>query len=99
MARQGARPARRRARGAPAAAGGWVSPEWAGAWPANRRMLYNRASADPDGNPWSERKRYVWWDGERWTGYDVPDFPVDKPPAYRPPEDGGTGMDAIAGDQ
>jgi formate dehydrogenase major subunit len=79
--------------------GGWVSPEWAWAWPANRRVLYNRASADPQGRPWSERKRYVWWDEEqrRWTGYDVPDFPVDKPPDYRAPVD-ATGMDAISGD-
>jgi formate dehydrogenase major subunit len=81
-------------------AGGWVSPEWAWAWPANRRILYNRASADPEGKPWSDRKRYVWWDEERsrWTGYDVPDFPVDKRPDYRAPEDGGRGMDAISGD-
>jgi formate dehydrogenase major subunit len=80
-------------------AGGWVSPEWAWAWPANRRVLYNRASADPDGKPWSERKRYVWWDEaeQKWTGYDVPDFPVDKPPGYRAPAD-ATGMDAINGD-
>lgn len=79
--------------------GGWVSPEWAWAWPANRRVLYNRASADPDGKPWSERKRYIWWDEEQgeWTGYDVPDFPVDKPPGYRPPDD-AEGMDAIGGD-
>jgi formate dehydrogenase major subunit len=79
--------------------GGWVSPEWGWAWPANRRILYNRASADPDGQPWSERKRYVWWDrdAERWTGYDVPDFPVDKPPSYEPPGD-AAGMDGIAGD-
>jgi formate dehydrogenase major subunit len=63
-------------------------------------MLYNRASADPEGNPWSERKRYVWWDADaqRWTGYDVPDFPVDKPPDYRAPDD-AEGMDAISGDQ
>ena len=40
----------------------WVAPEWGWAWPANRRLLYNRASADPDGRPWSERKKYVWWD-------------------------------------
>src|SRR5688500_13655388 len=54
---------------------------WGWAWPADRRMLYNRASADPAGKPWSERKRYVWWDEDagRWTGDDVPDFPVDKP--------------------
>jgi formate dehydrogenase major subunit len=78
-------------------AGGWVSPEWGWAWPANRRMLYSRASADPDGNPWSERKRYVWWDGAKWTGYDVPDFPVDKRPDYRG-SDEAQGMDAIDGD-
>jgi formate dehydrogenase major subunit len=78
--------------------GGWVSPEWAWAWPANRRMLYNRASADPEGKPWSERKKYVWWDEEagRWGGYDVPDFPADKRPDYRP-EDDSKGMDAIGG--
>ena len=46
----------------------YVAPEWAWAWPANRRLLYNRASADPDGNPWSERKRYVWWDGALLDG-------------------------------
>ena len=40
----------------------WVAPEWGWAWPANRRILYNRASADPEGRPWSERKAYVWWD-------------------------------------
>jgi formate dehydrogenase major subunit len=77
----------------------WVAPEWGWAWPANRRTLYNRASADPDGNPWSERKKYVWWDpaaGE-WTGADVPDFEKNKPPSYRPPE-GASGVDAISGD-
>jgi formate dehydrogenase major subunit len=79
--------------------GGWVSPEWGWAWPANRRLLYSRASADPEGKPWSERKKYVWWDEdqEKWTGYDVPDFPADKAPGYRAPED-ATGMDAISGD-
>ena len=67
----------------------WVAPEWAWAWPANRRILYNRASADPDGRPWSERKAYVWWDAEqeRWTGHDAPDFEADKRPDYRPPKD------------
>ncbi len=39
--------------------------EWGWAWPANRRVLYNRASADPEGRPWSERKKLIWWDGER----------------------------------
>jgi formate dehydrogenase major subunit len=78
--------------------GGWVSPEWAWSWPANRRLLYNRASADLDGKPWSERKRLIWWDEDegKWTGYDVPDFPVDKRPDYRAPED-ASGMDAISG--
>jgi formate dehydrogenase major subunit len=61
----------------------YVSLGWGFAWPANRRILYNRASADPSGQPWSERKRYVWWDGAKWTGYDVPDFPATKPPTYR----------------
>jgi formate dehydrogenase major subunit len=81
-------------------AGGWVSPEWAWAWPANRRNLYNRASADPDGRPWSERKRYVWWDeaAGRWTGWDVPDFPLDKRPDYVAPAD-ARGMEAIAGSE
>jgi formate dehydrogenase major subunit len=67
----------------------WVAPEWGWAWPSNRRVLYNRASADPEGRPWSERKKYVWWDEsqQRWTGYDVPDFIIDRPPAYRPPLD------------
>ena len=91
--------ARRRDPGDLEAEGGWVSPEWAWAWPANRRVLYNRASADPAGRPWSERKKYVWWDEDegKWTGYDVPDFPVDKRPDYRPAKD-AKGMDAIAGD-
>jgi formate dehydrogenase major subunit len=77
----------------------WVAPEWGWAWPDNRRMLYNRASADPAGVPWSERKRYVWWDAEagRWTGEDRPDFPADKPPDYVPPK-GATGPAALRGD-
>jgi formate dehydrogenase major subunit len=76
----------------------WVGAEWGWAWPANRRILYNRASADPDGKPWSERKAYVWWDEEqgKWTGHDVPDFIPDRPPSYRPPA-GSTGVAAIAG--
>ncbi len=76
-----------------------VAPDWGWAWPANRRILYNRASADPEGRPWSERKKYVWWDEEqqRWTGYDVPDFPVTKPPSYRP-QPGTGGPEGLAGD-
>jgi formate dehydrogenase major subunit len=77
----------------------YVAPEWAWAWPANRRILYNRASADPDGKPWSERKKFVWWDPEegKWTGLDVPDFEETKPPTYVPP-DGAKAEEAIAGD-
>jgi formate dehydrogenase major subunit len=77
----------------------YLHPEWGFAWPHNRRILYNRASADPEGRPWSERKKYVWWDEElkKWTGLDEPDFEPDKPPSYRAPQ-GAKGMDAIAGD-
>ncbi len=76
-----------------------IAPEWGWAWPANRRILYNRASADPQGRPWSERKKYVWWDDQqgKWTGDDVPDFPVDRAPGSQPdPALGGPA--ALAGD-
>ncbi len=54
---------------------------WAWAWPANRRILYNRASADPSGRPWDPvKKRLVWWNGKAWGGTDVPDFKADSPP-------------------
>ena len=77
----------------------WVAPEWAWAWPSNRRIMYNRASADPDGKPWSDRKKYVWWDEDKgeWTGEDVPDFIADREPHYRPDED-SEGLDTISGD-
>ncbi len=76
----------------------WVAAEWGWAWPANRRILYNRASADPDGAPWSERKKYVWWDesDQQWVGADVADFQSDKRPDYRP-SDGAEGADALSG--
>lgn len=75
-----------------------VAPEWGWVWPANRRILYNRASAKPDGTPWSERKKYVWWDDAQgtWVGDDVPDFPVTKSPDYRAPAD-AVGPDALDG--
>ena len=76
----------------------YTAPDWGWAWPANRRMLYNRASADPAGKPWSKRKELVWWDPEqqKWTGHDVPDFEEGKAPDYVPPE-GAEGPDATAG--
>ena len=51
---------------------------WGFAWPGDRRIIYNRASASPTGEPWSERKKLVWWDQaqRKWTGIDNPDFPV-----------------------
>ena len=73
---------------------------WGYAWPSDRRILYNRASARPDGKPWSERKALVWWDAEqkKWTGHDQADFTEDKAPDYRPAK-GAKGDDAIAGDK
>ena len=78
--------------------GNYVDPEWGFAWPANRRILYNRASADPAGKPWSERKKYVWWDGAKgtWTGLDVPDFPLKKAPDT-PAKEQGSGMELHSG--
>ncbi len=89
------------ARKKPGAGQNWIAHEWGWAWPRDTRILYNRASADPEGRPWSERKRYVWWDPQagRWTGLgDTPDFPPDKPPGYDPGE-GKKGLEALAGDE
>jgi formate dehydrogenase major subunit len=72
----------------------WVALGWAFAWPANRRVMYNRASADPAGRPWPKEARlarrygtpgargYVYWDpaAKKWAGLDVPDFAPAKPP-------------------
>ena len=75
-----------------------TAAEWGWAWPANRRILYNRASADAEGKPWSERKKLVWWDEEAgtWTGNDVPDFPATKRPDD-PGDPGRGGAAALAG--
>jgi formate dehydrogenase major subunit len=59
-----------------------MHPFWAFSWPANRRIIYNRASADPGGKPWAEDKKLIWWDEtqKKWVGYDVPDFVATKAP-------------------
>jgi formate dehydrogenase major subunit len=71
---------------------------WGFAWPVNRRILYNRAAARPDGTPWSARKQLVWWEAAagRWVGHDTPDFPLTKPPDYQPGP-GARGLDAHSG--
>ncbi|UCV05818.1 formate dehydrogenase-N subunit alpha [Dechloromonas denitrificans] len=56
------------------------TPNWAFAWPANRRILYNRASCDPSGKPWDPKRKLIGWNGERWGGSDVPDFKADAAP-------------------
>ena len=64
----------------------YLGAGWGFAWPSDRRILYNRASANPAGAPWSERKKLVWWEAARgeWGGIDVPDFLKDKAPDYQP---------------
>jgi formate dehydrogenase major subunit len=59
-----------------------IYPNWGWSWPANRRVLYNRASCDPDGKPWDPSRRQVWWDEgkQTWVGNDVPDFKADSAP-------------------
>jgi formate dehydrogenase major subunit len=62
----------------------YLAHGWGFAWPANRRIIYNRASADLQGKPWSEKKKLIWWDPQapgqkpedkgKWVGLDVPDF-------------------------
>ena len=59
-----------------------IYPNWAWSWPANRRVLYNRASCDPAGKPWDPDRRQIWWDEDshKWIGNDVPDFKPDSNP-------------------
>lgn len=54
---------------------------WAWSWPANRRILYNRASADLQGKPWNPKRNLISWNGKSWVGADVPDFKLDENPA------------------
>ncbi len=62
-----------------------VFPKWAWSWPVNRRIIYNRASADTNGNPWDPSRKLLWWNGTMWTGYDVPDIgPTMKPGVVQP---------------
>jgi len=62
-----------------------VFPKWAWSWPLNRRIIYNAASADPTGQPWDPSRKLLWWDGSKWTGYDVPDIaPTAKPGEVEP---------------
>jgi formate dehydrogenase major subunit len=59
-----------------------VYPNWAWSWPANRRVLYNRASCDLSGKPWDPSRKQVWWNetAQKWVGNDVPDFKPDSKP-------------------
>jgi formate dehydrogenase major subunit len=81
-------------------AGNWISPEWGFAWPANRHIMYNRASADTQGRPWSEIKKLVYWDpkANKWvapSGEGI-DFPPTKAPGSRG-KDNGIGFDWLSG--
>ena len=72
---------------------------WGFSWPNDCRILYNRASADPEGKPWSDSKKLVWWDRERkqWTGLDVADCKKDIAPESEANLETGTGVAALGG--
>jgi formate dehydrogenase major subunit len=72
---------------------------WGFAWPNDCRIIYNRASARPDGKPWSERKKLVWWDEQKkqWTGLDNADYDKEMPPDTPANLRNGTGTDALGG--
>ena len=72
---------------------------WGFAWPNDCRIIYNRASARPDGTPWSERKKLIWWDQakQEWTGTDVPDYEKKTPPDAPSDFPGGHGVEALGG--
>jgi formate dehydrogenase major subunit len=72
---------------------------WGFAWPNDCRIIYNRASARPDGKPWSERKKLVWWDAEKkeWTGLDNADYDKSIPPDAPSDLENGRGVEALGG--
>jgi formate dehydrogenase major subunit len=70
-------------RGQADATGLGLYPEWSWSWPVNRRIIYNGASVNPEGNPWDPSRAVIKWDGEKWTG-DVPDG-AGNPGSGRPP--------------
>jgi formate dehydrogenase major subunit len=72
---------------------------WGFAWPNDCRIIYNRASARPDGKPWSERKKLVWWDEERkeWTGLDNADYDKHMSPDTHDDLRNGHGVKALGG--
>ncbi len=59
-----------------------IYPNWGWSWPANRRVMYNRASCDLEGKPWDPSRPQVWWSekAQKWVGNDVPDFKADSHP-------------------
>jgi len=70
-------------RGTEDPSGQGIYPNWAWSWPANRRVLYNRASCDVSGKPWDPVRRQIWWNetAQKWVGNDVPDFKPDSKPS------------------
>lgn len=69
------------------ASGIGLNSTWAYAWPNNRRILYNRASADMDGKPWNPEKVLVEWTGEKWNLVDAADFVAARNGVPVPPDD------------
>ena len=62
-----------------------IHQNWSFAWPANRRVLYNRANADLSGKPWDPKRALIAWDGAKWSGPDIPDIaPTAKPETVMP---------------
>jgi len=69
-------------RGTEDPSGQGIYPNWAWSWPANRRVMYNRASCDVSGKPWDTDRKQIWWNeaAGKWVGNDVPDFKADSKP-------------------